>query len=1022
MTLTHNQWAVVAITATLCLAGVYTVVDSAVGRSLSFEEGDDGDDPEGDDLQMAAQDEDNDGLPDRMELTQYGTDPFDDDTDGDGMLDGWEVAAGLDPLDNGDAEFEDIESSQNPNDDNTNTGENNETFPDPDNGPLGDPDRDGLSNIDEAAFGTNPNLRDTDSDGLNDAWEVEHKQSAEASGAYTLINPVDGNWDCDMLTPELEAQLILEDAEKWNELADPYGRHSCDAILDFDSDSMDNLQEERFGTNPWSQDSDGDLIGDEVEVSFGSTVLDMFCGVNTVGTVTQPAPFTSELSAYQGDDMMDWFAQDMDNDGRPNGPGDWDTDGDGMPDGYEYCYRVDDAGNPVLDAANSTDSFSDNDGDGLSNVEEYQVAYTWGPANFTSPISADTDADGMPDGWEASNGLHPRDGSNGGDDPDRDGFDIDNDGKVRYTDLVSTASVQSVNVDIMDWVEENQTVAWAQIVENGQYVSVPLSAPVSGWVYSIPALSLKNGDPAYNEITSRNYVWMTIVEPSEMFTNLQEYNARDRDGDGITDGRSSNPLNPDTDGDGLIDGIEVMGWTIRIVVRGVIEIHVTSDPGLADTDGDGLNDSREYYESYTNASNVDTDGDGLEDWTEAVDGFLWDSEYYNTNASMFDTDNDGLEDGEEVLLGLDQYITHANNSDTDNDTLKDGYEVLYIPRPWQNPTNPLVNDTDGDGMLDGWEMQVESTADNTYSHSLWVSGNVWYPPGCQEATCAKPAGGWIYRNGVAGWEGSSGDEDANGEPDPRYFMYEMNLTGFTLPSNSGRWALDPSLGSLPDALFDIDNDTLTNSMEAPDRWDTNPVDDDTDKDKLADGWEVYWSDVALDAGLSNAVELEALGARGPMDPSMIDSDLDGIPDGDEDFDNDGLNRTSLLNRYCPAWNDPQSFNCHIDPATTNGARFYDDLENYTNYEELLNGTSPVLNDTEGDGLEDGPEVFYMDHDGDDMASGWEYYFMFDPFDPADAPIDSDQDGYTNRCEEEWYTNPRDSSSFPGQGQLCDNFA
>ena len=45
--------------------------------------------------------------------------------------------------------------------------------------------------------------------------------------------------------------------------------------------------------------------------------------------------------------------------------------------------------------------------------------------------------------------------------------------------------------------------------------------------------------------------------------------------------------------------------------------------------------------------------------------------------------------------------------------------------------------------------------------------------------------------------------------------------------------------------------------------------------------------------------------------------------------------------------------------------------------------------------------------------------MFDPFDSADANIDSDQDGYTNKCEEKWYTNPRESTSFPGQGQHCD---
>ena len=155
---------------------------------------------------------------------------------------------------------------------------------------------------------------------------------------------------------------------------------------------------------------------------------------------------------------------------------------------------------------------------------------------------------------------------------------------------------------------------------------------------------------------------------------------------------------------------------------------------------------------------------------------------------------------------------------------------------------------------------------------------------------------------------------------------------------------------MPDSNFDIDNDTLLNALEAPDRWDTNPVDDDTDGDLLADGWEVSASERAISLGLVDNNTLDALGARGPMDPRMPDSDLDGIDDGSEDFDDDGLNRSHLLNRYCPGWDNPQNAECHIDPTTDKGERFYDDLENYTNYEEFQNKTDPVLSDTDGDGL------------------------------------------------------------------------
>ena len=52
-----------------------------------------------------------------------------------------------------------------------------------------------------------------------------------------------------------------------------------------------------------------------------------------------------------------------------------------------------------------------------------------------------------------------------------------------------------------------------------------------------------------------------VVEDSERFTNLDEYNARDRDSDGFADGRSTDPLVADTDGDGFSDGGEIAAGT-----------------------------------------------------------------------------------------------------------------------------------------------------------------------------------------------------------------------------------------------------------------------------------------------------------------------------------------------------------------------------------------------------------------------------------------------------------------------------
>jgi uncharacterized repeat protein (TIGR01451 family) len=61
-----------------------------------------------------------------------------------------------------------------------------------------------------------------------------------------------------------------------------------------------------------------------------------------------------------------------------------DSDGDGMPDWYEFLH-------PCLNAS-VADGNLDADGDGLTNLQEYQIG--------TDPCNPDTDGDGMPDGYE----------------------------------------------------------------------------------------------------------------------------------------------------------------------------------------------------------------------------------------------------------------------------------------------------------------------------------------------------------------------------------------------------------------------------------------------------------------------------------------------------------------------------------------------------------------------------------------------------------------------------------------------
>ncbi len=84
---------------------------------------------------------------------------------------------------------------------------------------------------------------------------------------------------------------------------------------------------------------------------------------------------------------------------------DKDTDGDGMPDGWENIYG--------FDPSDPSDAEYDPDGDELINLDEY--------LNGTNPSESDTDEDGLPDGWEVTFGTDPL-VNDANEDPDGDGL------------------------------------------------------------------------------------------------------------------------------------------------------------------------------------------------------------------------------------------------------------------------------------------------------------------------------------------------------------------------------------------------------------------------------------------------------------------------------------------------------------------------------------------------------------------------------------------------------------------------
>ena len=156
----------------------------------------------------------------------------------------------------------------------------------------------------------------------------------------------------------------------------------------------------------------------------------------------------------------------------------------------------------------------------------------------------------------------------------------------------------------------------------------------------------------------------------------------------------------DDDGDGLSNGQE-------------ITTHNTN-PIVADTDLDGLTDGAEVNVHGTNPRSADTDSDGMSDQWETSN---------NTNAtvddSAVDLDSDGLTNLQELTNALDPhnpdsdgdglldgpevnvYGTSASNADTDTDQLTDYEEIVTFAALGLDPL--LFSDTDDDGMSDDWE-------------------------------------------------------------------------------------------------------------------------------------------------------------------------------------------------------------------------------------------------------------------------------------------------------------------------------
>jgi len=198
-------------------------------------------------------DDDGDGLL-TWEERLLGTDPYDDDTDYDGMNDTFEFIHALDPLSSADA------------------GQ--------------DADGDQLTNAMEAALGLNPRMADTDGNGISDGDEDYDSDGLTNLGELQAgTDPRDFDSDDDFMPDGWEVQHQLDPTSPQDAGSDP------------DQDGLTNLQEYQNGTNPRVSDTDGDGVSDADEVASGANPADAsdkgVPGGEGSGTVVVDMPFAA---------------------------------------------------------------------------------------------------------------------------------------------------------------------------------------------------------------------------------------------------------------------------------------------------------------------------------------------------------------------------------------------------------------------------------------------------------------------------------------------------------------------------------------------------------------------------------------------------------------------------------------------------------------------------------------------------------------------------------------------------------
>lgn len=206
---------------------------------------------------------------------------------------------------------------------------------------------------------TLPHRVDTDGDGMWDGWEHAFDGTyTSPQGVNAQLDPIecgrtDEDRDGDGLSNLLEF-LGRDGIANTNDFLDPTDFDTdddqmpdgfemefgfdpldpSDALWDADDDGLSNLAEYLVGTSPLEADTDGDFLPDGAEFDFGANPNNI--DTDEDGLLDGREVWDRDLDGvFDGGFFNVLPGSDFDNDGLFDGPQDYDSDGDGMPDGFE---------------------------------------------------------------------------------------------------------------------------------------------------------------------------------------------------------------------------------------------------------------------------------------------------------------------------------------------------------------------------------------------------------------------------------------------------------------------------------------------------------------------------------------------------------------------------------------------------------------------------------------------------------------------------------------------------------------